>query len=84
MCMIFGSILYRIGGEQSMDVHRTDGKFHFSPCVIIAMLEDTLTRARSQVGEDCYTQTHLPCYNPEILVSVKSSNHWVYVSWDIV
>ena len=49
MCIIFGSILYRIGGEQSMDVHRTDGKFHFSPCVIIAMLEDTLTRGHRLV-----------------------------------
>ena len=55
-----------------------DGKFHSLPCVI-AMHYWRYPYERSNVGEDCYTQTHLPCYNPEVLVYVKLSNHWVYL-----
>ena len=39
MCMTFGSILYRIGGEQSMkcqiSCRQDSGLFHFSPCEIV-------------------------------------------------
>ena len=84
MCMTFGSIHCRIGGDQSMkcQISRSRdkmGNFIPRPSCVIAMHYWRYPYERSNVGEDCYTQTHLPCYNPEVLVYVKLSNHWVYL-----
>ena len=43
--MTFGSILYRIGGEQSwkckISCYRKDRKFHFSPCFKNRIIDNT-------------------------------------------